>query len=184
MPQIISNESTFTAMFYDHEIDFYREFGRRRYNRMRAVGAVDRLYAKHLDRIENDLLGLLGEAAVAELLGVPMNLTESDCGDGGIYDLTINQQTVQVKTSWHNHGGLVFPNRFKCRADVAVLCVTNKKLQGLVKVVGWVTREEYRANAVDRDLGMGVCAYLDQYSLRPIQSLLGYLTGGRNESFN
>jgi hypothetical protein len=95
MPQIISNESTFTAMFYDHEIDFYREFGRRRYNRMRAVGAVDRLYAKHLDRIENDLLGLLGEAAVAELLGVPMNLTESDeSTDGAGQDIVAHPRRI------------------------------------------------------------------------------------------
>jgi len=184
MPEIFSNDATYSVMFYQHEIDFYRQIGERRYKMMRHAKVVDRLIAKNVDVVQNELLGLLGEAAVAELLGTEVRTAMNGYeGDGGISDMEVAETTVQVKTSWHRFGGLLFMNRWKFKADVGVLAVTNKKLDGLVMLPGWTTREEFREIAADRLINDRPCAYLDQNRLRPIHTLTEYL-GRQNRKFS
>lgn len=177
MPQVLTGSDFYTVMFYPHEIDIYRRLAEMRFFPKRQAGVVNQLVAKKLEGVENEMLGILGEAAVAEFVGARIHSDASLYGDGGVSDLEVNGKTIQVKTSWHRHGGLLFMNRFKFKADVAVLSVTNKKLDGLVKVVGWTTRQQFMERAVDRDLGYGPCAYFEQHWLYPIHSLTNYLEG-------
>lgn len=176
MPILTEHERHILAEFNAIELEMYREMAKGRYYPMRRIGAVDRLYATHLDRIDNDLLGILGEAAVGALLELPIHMVEGDGGDGGVKDFERDGYTIQVKTTWHPTGGLIFPTKDKCKADIAVLCTIDRKLGSSVKIVGWTTRMKFQGEAEYRDLGLGRCAYMKQSDLYSIHYLLEYLT--------
>lgn len=176
MPTLIHCRNGIVAGFNPLEMDLYRRIAEGRYYPKRKAGVVDRLVAVHLDRIENDLLGLMGEAAVAGLLGLAIDPSDSIHGDGGITDFEKGGYTIQVKTSWHQKGGLLFRTRESFKADIGVLVVTDGRIGDSVKMAGWTLRRVFHDHAEDRNLGgYGKSAYLPQEKLYPMHSLLSYI---------
>lgn len=156
--------------FDDDEIEYYRRMAEKRCLPKREAGVVDRLVAKHLDRIENDLLGLLGEAAVGEFLNIGVNTHDGLHGDGGVADFEYGGFTVQVKATKHSDGGLLFQSRNHFKADVAILAIVDRKVRGRVALAGWVDRGYFLKHHTNRDLGYGKCAYMPQKDLFPIET--------------
>lgn len=176
MPTLIPCKSGIVAGFSPLEIDLYRKIAEGRYYPKRNAGVVDRLVAVHLDRIENDFLGLMGEAAVAGLLGLSIDASDSIQGDGGVTDFMKCGYRIQVKTSWHFDGGLLFRSREAFKADIGVLVVKNGRASDSVKIAGWTLRRVFHDHAENRNLGgYGLSAYLEQAKLYPIGLLMPYL---------
>lgn len=176
MPTYFSHGKHIVADFTQFEMDLYRKVAEGRYYPKRNAGVVDRLVAVHLDRIENDLLGLMGEAAVAGLLGLSIDASDSIQGDGGVTDFMKCGYRIQVKTTWHKHGGLLFRNRDAFKADIGILATVDKKIEKSVSLVGWTLRNTFHNHAENRSLGgYGLSAYLEQAKLYPIDSLKPYL---------
>lgn len=176
MPTLTNHHNGIIAEFSEQELEIYRLAAMGRCLPKRAMGiSNDGLVAKHLAGVDNDLLGILGEAAVGAVLGIRADLESHLGGDGGVTDLEYRGYTIQVKSSWHWNGGLLFTKVADFKADIGVLAVIDKTLDGFIRIAGWIPRRKFAEKAQYRDLGLGKCAYMYQNDLYPIGSLRPYI---------
>jgi hypothetical protein len=130
--------------------------------------------------LEINVQGLMGEYAVARLLGEPFDLGIDLEGDGGVVDLYCGERSVQVKFNNTPSGDLYFTTATLFRADVAVLVV--KAGRNAVRVIGFATRERFQREQEVRDYGHGRVAALPQEKLEPIERLVAHGAAWKVES--
>lgn len=100
--------------------------------------------------------GILGEMAVAEWLGLNIDSTHNPNGGDPGYDFKYNNLKVDVKYSRDPRGCLLFKNKARFRADIAVFTralVRNES--GVVQIVGWVPKDYFLKNCEEVNLGKG-----------------------------
>ena len=183
MPKIFTADDgqSYFADFGVREIAHLRKLAVDRYEPKRRAGVVDRLIDTSLDRIDNDLLGLMGEAAVGQFLSVPINSDDSLTGDGGVSDLEKDGVTVQVKTTWHQTGRLLFKDAHGCMADVAVL-VTKTGNPNRLRIVGFIPLDEFLLVCEKGFNGRAEAVSVTQDELYPMRALTLYIKRKKEEN--
>lgn len=140
-------------------------------NRKEKAGVRSKKYDEGRSEFEIHLLGILGELAVADLFGVPIDETVGLTGDGGFGDVQIAGFSVAVKYRTYSWGDLFFNTMRDFKDDIAVLVTAGPDL--LTPVVrGWATRDYFEANAETMNFGYGTRLVLLQARLLPIDSLV------------
>ena len=118
-----------------------------------------------------ELLGVLGEYAVA----LCFNLEKPDCCgyDDGV-DLWFEDKSIEVKTTYHDHGHLIFKSKDKFIADFAILVAeTDCKMK--LKIIGVTSRQKFLDRCVDKDFGNGTVSAMSQTDLQQPETFWRYL---------
>ena len=121
-----------------------------------------------------DLLGVLGEYAVAKALKLPFDTSINLEGDGGSTDLMLGEYDIQVKSTKYKTGRLVFNNRKEIGADVFILCYVNEEAME-VTILGYIRKQSIKECLQEMDLGHGKRLVVEQRFLKPISLLTAYL---------
>jgi hypothetical protein len=120
-----------------------------------------------------DMLGVMGEYAVAKYLGLPFDTTINLQGDGGETDIYLGKLNVQVKSTKYKTGRLVFNNKKEIAADLFVLCYCSEP-DLLVQILGYIEKQLIDSVSEVKDLGHGLRIVVEQKHLLPISDLLNY----------
>ena len=120
-----------------------------------------------------DMLGVMGEYAVAKFLKLPFDTTINLEGDGGETDIYLGKLNVQVKSTKYKTGRLVFNNKKEMAADLFVLCYCSEP-DLLVQILGYINKELIDSVSEVKDLGHGLRIVVEQRHLLPISDLLNY----------
>jgi hypothetical protein len=131
------------------------------------IGVVpDKSFAARVgnDNYERNLVGLLGEYAVAKYFREPMDLFIDLGGDNNITDLVIGNMTTSVKCSYYAESPhLIFNTLDEFRQDVAILASVLEPSR--VQLHGWTSRERFRELHKRRDFGYGERCVVDESDL-------------------
>lgn len=108
-----------------------------------AAGQAPRGIDKRQSNFSLHVHGVLGEIAVAALLGVKIDTSVTVYGDSG-HDLVYRGHTIQVKTNSSQGPTLYFyvPEKHKMISDVGILTQPLSMTQ--MEIVGWITREKFQ----------------------------------------
>jgi hypothetical protein len=120
-----------------------------------------------------DMLGVMGEYAVAKFLGLPFDTTINLQGDGGETDIYLGKLNVQVKSTKYKTGRLVFNNKKEIAADLFVLCYCSEP-DLLVQILGYIEKQLIDSVSEVKDLGHGLRIVVEQKHLLPISDLLNF----------
>ncbi len=114
--------------------------------------------------------GMLGEVAVAKAIGADVQHAITRGGDGKS-DLTVDGNTIQVKTSTHKATGkerrLIFNNESDFATDWAVSCSIQSA--STVEIHGFLSKEKFLKHAFTDDFGYGVRSCVVESALSPIE---------------
>lgn len=129
---------------------------------------------QHKSDFATHLTGVIGEYAVAKMIGNKLDLAVHIGGDGGS-DIEKNGHTIQVKTRNPQREPIyLYVNEPKdLRADVIVLAITRSLTE--VSVLGWLPKEDFLAMAVPLNFGHGDRIGVSRINLRPPDELDGFL---------
>jgi hypothetical protein len=116
-----------------------------------------------------DLLGVMGEYAVSKHLKIPMDMSVSLEGDGGI-DMYYGQYNLQIKTTKYKTGRLVFNMNQPIDADIYILCYAIEQ-ESLVHIQGYIRQAHIPEQLVVMNLGHGMRKVIEQRCLSPISML-------------
>lgn len=122
------------------EVDICQRDAVARTRTARREGIINRKMDESRSDEQVDLFGCMGEMAVCKLFGVPYE--EGRSLDDG-YDILLGDIRVDVKTTAHANGRLLFRSVRGFKADAAVL-VQATDLWGVVRVAGFCTADHFR----------------------------------------
>jgi len=155
------------------ELDYLMKLAHKRNDPKKGIVKNKKVDRRFSD-VETNFQGLMGEAAVAKLLNVPIDDNISLKGDGGITDLLWKSYTIQVKYNNYSYGDLYFFNVNEFKADIAflVLPLNNAESGGrVVNVRGYMTREEFKKTYEEVDWGYGLRHRVPQHLLHDVRDL-------------
>lgn len=116
-----------------------------------------------------DSLGVMAERVVAKVFDIDhQHLMGVD--DGA--DLWLDDLSIDVKSTFHESGRLLFKSRESFKADAAVLVC--QLTQDTYKVVGYASRQTFLDKAREIDLGHGPSWAMEQSELSPLGQLWQY----------
>lgn len=161
------------------EVAHYRRLAELRHNPKRAAG-IKRDFVTKQDGVENDFIGILGEAAVGAFLGIGFDETISLAGDGGVKDLELDGTTIQVKTMYSHGSRLMFNDKADFLADVAVL--VRRLDDRRAEILGWIPRQEFLIICGQEDFGYGMRHFVPEKELYPIRQLPLYIKRKKEEN--
>jgi hypothetical protein len=122
-----------------------------------------------------NILGHLGEMAAGRVLNLPVDTEVRTGGDAG-YDLTLDGQTIQVKTSTLK--SLIFNASHLFTADLAILVQfigqDKKEAEKDPRFIvhGWIDKEQFLDIHYKKNFGYGVRLVVDSNKLSPLDSLI------------
>jgi hypothetical protein len=123
-----------------------------------------------------DLLGIKAEIAVAKALHLPYRA--SDLGIDSGADMWSDDVSIDVKSTFYQTGKLLFKSLDAFVAEYAVL-VTASGEEDVMRVIGGMGRDRFKTDAVEVDLGRGLCWVAPQDILTPIEVVWLALTQWR-----
>ena len=132
--------------------------------------------------LEIDFIGACAELAVAKLFKIDIN--RSIVGvDSGI-DLFYGDVGIDVKSTFHAGGRMLFKSVDAFKADVCVLATATEH-HNAIDVVGWLSRKEFKEKAQPFTMGghsSGMA--VEQKNLHPLKDLwhglvVKHLSGGK-----
>jgi len=137
---------------------------------------VDKKFDKNNSSYSVNLMGRLGETAVAKHLNISTDDSITAGGDVG-YDLFFNGLKVAVKTSTLQC--LIFNKEEDFSADVAILVnfVGDRLIPHVdswYNIMGWIDRQNFLDNHYGRDYGYGIRLVMDADRLYPMEDLVTY----------
>ncbi len=131
-------------------------------------------FAKNMTDYDANVLGLMGEVAVAMVLGTKVDTSISALGDGGAKDTEYMGMSVQVKAVAREDGSLYFRGNGKFSSDIAVLTTLVNGATDEMRLAGWIRREDFEKrchNASFARSGESLPS-VAQYQLEPMEKLL------------
>lgn len=128
---------------------------------------------------ESDLLGVMGEYAVAKFLKIPIDTQVNLNGDGGEVDLWLGDWSIQVKATKYNNGRLVFNTLDEIRSLIAVLTICDLNTRS-INIVGYISNKDVLKKMYEKDLGFGVRYCVNQEDLKDISWLPFYYLEWKN----
>lgn len=135
---------------------------------------TDRMFDKNNTSEGINIIGHLGEQAVGQALGFPVDTTVMVGGDDGS-DMTVSGKTIQVKTSQLT--SLIFNAPWLFKTDIAIMVqfVGQDKTRSWedpqFKIWGYIDRETFLANHYKKNYGYGERLVMDAKDLIPIEEL-------------
>tara|TARA_Y100000004_G_scaffold128291_1_gene144480 strand:+ start:318 stop:842 length:525 start_codon:yes stop_codon:yes gene_type:complete len=140
--------------------------GRWQLARMSGVGNQKR----DKSRGDNDLdwIGVRAEYAVAALFQLPYEPSALGIDDGA--DLWCDRVSIDVKSTFHRDGRMLFKTKDAFKASVCVL-VSSTEQEYVMDVRGWAAQKDFYENAEQVDLGHGLCWVLPDEKLRSLPDL-------------
>lgn len=116
-----------------------------------------------------DFLGVKSEMAVSKLFQADHSFYLMGVDDGT--DLYIDDCGIDVKSTFHKHGKMLFKSLDAFRADVCILATADDQ-DNVISVVGWMGRRQWRATAQPfRANGYSTGMALEQDALHQIKDL-------------
>jgi hypothetical protein len=121
-----------------------------------------------------NIIGHLGEQAIGQALGIPVDTTVMIGGDDGS-DMKVGDTTIQVKTSQLK--SLIFNASWLFKSDIAVQVqyVGNDKTKSEEDprfiIWGYIDKATFKANHYKKDYGYGERLVMDVSDLKPIEDL-------------
>lgn len=122
---------------------------------------------------ECDLIGVMGEYAVAKALKIPIDTEINLNGDGGETDLYLGDWSIQVKATKYINGRLVFNTLDEMQSLIYVLTVCDIGSKS-VDIIGYISNKDMKNNLYIKDLGFGNRYCIDQKYLKNISWLTFY----------
>ena len=122
---------------------------------------------------EADILGVMGEYAVAKYLKIPIDTEVNLQGDGGEIDLWLGDWSIQVKATKYKSGRLVFNTKEEMKALIDILTICDIKEKS-VDIVGYLSHRELTQKMYEEDLGFGLRYCVNQSDLKKIEWLPYY----------
>ena len=131
----------------------------------------DEAMTRDHDPIITNAVGMMGELAVARLLGVSVDTSVHAGGDGGV-DMVYRKKTVCVKTVSSPSYRLAFmTDNGDDACDLNVMAWATPNLS-FVNILGWCSREDVLSHGRVVDLGYGNRWVVEQEHLQPFSILL------------
>lgn len=138
-------------------------------------GVVDRMFDQNNTSEGINIIGHLGEQAVGQVMGIPVDTTVLTAGDDGS-DMKFGDLTIQVKTSTLDK--LIFNAKHLFTADIAILVQYIGKDRKTAaetpqfRIWGWVSREDFLKNYYNVDFGYGTRLVFDAAQLNTLKDLV------------
>jgi len=159
---VITFTETETAFIESHALAIQR------YKRGRGIPAGKMDFGKSNFLVE--VVGIKGEAAVAKYLGVKIDRSIQDEGDGG-RDLTWRGRTIQVKSSFPADTlHLLVNDSDSLKCDHLVFVVTDE-ITPAARIYGWIRTVDFLQSATIKNMGYGDRLALPVERLHPISTL-------------
>jgi hypothetical protein len=127
------------------ELKFLQKHAKARHKKKRKYGVVNTRVDTTRDDFAIDLLGVKAEYGCDKVFSCGYNQLTGLKGDGGKYDGIIRNKTIQIKSTFHSGGHLIFKPPFGLKADLAILCTEDSS--DSIVIAGWTTRREWREKA-------------------------------------
>lgn len=140
--------------FTKEDLDFASSLARLRNENKKRHNVQSRKKDDSQGEEEIHRVGLMGEIAVARILDTRVNQTIDKSGDDG-FDVEIGPLTAEIKTrKGEKKDYAMYDASSDIEADVGILCwvVDSKR----VKVVGWVTKAEWKILAQGLRFGRSI----------------------------
>ena len=154
-----------------------RRAGSLRWQLSRAAGITDQQKGptKNNDKKYYDYIGIKGEMAVARLYDLEFDPYRGGIDDG--IDMFYEGVTIDVKSTNHTNGRLVFKSKDAFKAQIGILAVEIE--DDLMGVPGWIAREEFKEISVPFESkgAFGVT----QDNLQSPESLWGKMNNWKNK---
>ena len=139
-----------------------------RWQLARASGVTNQRKDRGRSDNDIDLLGLKAELAVSKVLGCDHNVFQLGIDSGA--DMFLNKISIDVKSTFHERGVLLFKSLEAFKAHCSVL-VTATDEPDVMAIVGFTPRGRFYQQATESDLGHGMCFIMEQKDLMPIEGL-------------
>ena len=149
-----------------------------RWQLARASGVVNQRKDRGRSDGDLDLLGIKAELAVSKLLSIKHNVFQLGVDAGA--DMFFDEISIDVKSTFHPTGRLLFKSHEAFRADCSVL-VTATPEADVMNVIGYASRKMFIAKSEHTDLGHGPCFIMDQQMLNGMDKLWSYVQTMRHE---
>lgn len=130
---------------------------------------------------ESDLLGVMGEYAVAKVLKIPIDTEVNLSGDGGETDLWLGDWSIQVKATKYKEGRLVFNTKQEMKSLIDILTVCDIKNK-TVTIAGYISNKALLNKMYEKDLGFGIRYCINQEDLTDISWLTYYYLEWSNKN--
>lgn len=139
--------------------------GRQQMNR--ASGIVNQKKADRSD-FDVELLGVKAELATAKVFGLEFMPFALGIDAGA--DLWFDDVSIDVKSTFHQNGRMLFRDIDAFKADCCVLARADDR-PDRIDVAGWATRDDFKTYSETFDSGKSTGLILPNGRLRPLASL-------------
>jgi hypothetical protein len=135
---------------------------------------TDKMFDRNNTSYGINIIGHLGEQAIGQALGFPVDTTVLVGGDNGS-DMVIDGMTIQVKTSQLK--SLIFNQLWQFKSDIAILVQyvgedkTKSEEDPRFVILGYVDKATFKEKHYRKDYGYGERYVMDAQDLIPIESL-------------
>ena len=168
---------SFKIYFSPKEISMAEQAGAFRSQLARASGVKNQRIDPIRSDEEIDIAGIKAEMAVAKLYQLDHDPYHFGI-DSGV-DLWSGETSIDVKSTFHPNGHLVFKSLDAFKADIAMLCIVQ---DNVVKVTGGCERHWFMENHVSRTFSKNKKVSfpsLTQGDLEPVDQIWSILTHAR-----
>jgi hypothetical protein len=154
--------------------------GALRWQLARASQTKDQAVDKSRDPKQMDRLGLRAEICVAKALNVDFSAATLGIDSGGDLFIPIKDNdffTVQVKSTFHKNGNLIFKRNEKFNFDVAILvCAQTQEPDcDYFEITGALGISNINTAKYETDMGKGQMWRVDREDLRPVCELWNHI---------
>jgi hypothetical protein len=135
---------------------------------------TDRMFDRNNTSAGINVIGHLGEQAIGQALGFPVDTTVLVGGDNGS-DMEVNGTTIQVKTSQLKC--LIFNQLWQFKSDIAILVQyigadkTKSEEDPMFVILGYIDKATFKEKHYRKDYGYGERYVMDAKDLLPIEEL-------------
>ena len=163
-------EVTFTQKEIDHAISFINKLTKDKNENK----VYDAKFDKNNTSYSVNLMGYLGEMAAAKVLNIETDSKIRTHGDEG-FDLKLNNETIQVKTSTLPE--LIFNRLNLFTADIGILVQlegdrVNPHINSIYHVIGYIKKEDFIRSYSIKNYGYGDRFVVGLSKLSSIEDLM------------
>ena len=161
------HESGKIFTFTEDELTMLRELALARSQIKREAGVADQKIDAQRDDYAIDYIAVRAHFGVCRWLGKPFDASVRLRGSDGY--LVATNPKVQVKSTLHQHGHLIFNTQDAIKGGLIVLVVPRAMSEN-VEAVGWVGRETFLSMCHRQSMGYGQRLSLPRGSLKPMSA--------------
>ena len=150
----------------EEECVWMRRLADARGAKKRGAGVQTQKIDQQRTDFEIDYLAVRAHYVISRWAGVPFDESVT-IGGGAGYLVKLQKRVIQVRSTLHSQGHLIFNSAEDVGADLIILCVPRVLDEG-VTAVGWTDRTTFLAAAKRESFGYGERLSLAQPRLRPM----------------